>query len=86
MSDLQKTDDELRAEVERINKIYSVAAIPKPTLTVQDMTLRDWFAGQALMGLMASGNPKTAICFTEQDATYLYEIADAMLKAREPKP
>jgi hypothetical protein len=52
----------------------------------QGMTLRDWFAGQALMGMMASGNPKTSLYLTKQDATYLYEIADAMLKAREPKP
>lgn len=44
------------------------------------MTLRDWFAGQALQGLLASGphdiNPREYA----QDS---YEYADAMLAARQ---
>lgn len=43
------------------------------------MTLRDWFAGQALNGLLSDassfGDPKSF-----SDSAYLY--ADAMLKAR----
>jgi len=43
------------------------------------MSLRDWFAGQALAGLIAcatsSGDP-------EKSADYCYQVADAMLKAR----
>jgi len=43
------------------------------------MTLRDWFAGQALAGLMARpGDPgRYAEC-----ATVMYMIADAMLAER----
>jgi hypothetical protein len=58
------------------------------------MTLRDWFAGQALNGSLASQNPKSFWAFagnpdeTNSDkakkgiAVLCYEIADAMLKAR----
>jgi len=44
------------------------------------MTLRDYFAAAALQGLMASRN-----FLDEYDGPYVYEIADAMLKAREAK-
>jgi hypothetical protein len=50
----------------------------------QGMTLRDWFAGQALAGLCAStthdDSPGTALL-----ATWAYQQADAMLKARDAK-
>lgn len=46
------------------------------------MTLRDWFAGKALMGMMASRNPATPRFQPEDDAAYVYAVADAMLKAR----
>lgn len=47
------------------------------------MTLRDWFAGQALTGLVANIGPK----FWVGDAENVYEIADAMLAARnQTKP
>ena len=44
------------------------------------MTLRDWFAGQALAGYLQSHMPNDRI------ADDCYGIADAMLVAREPKP
>jgi hypothetical protein len=51
------------------------------------MTLRDWFAGQALVGWIASTRDPEASAW---DATWwarkAYETADAMLKAREAKP
>lgn len=52
-------------------------------VSVGGMSLRDWFAGQALVGLLTQPaedeyGPK---CFAE-DA---YEMADAMIEAREPK-
>jgi len=44
------------------------------------LSLRDYFAAAALQGLMASRN-----FLDEYDGPYVYEIADAMLKARESK-
>jgi hypothetical protein len=46
------------------------------------MSLRDWFAGQAISGSVAYAN------FHESDdaqtaAKYAYRVADAMLEARE---
>jgi hypothetical protein len=43
------------------------------------MTLRDWFAGQALSRI---ANKHT----TQDAATWAYAYADAMLAAREVKP
>jgi hypothetical protein len=48
------------------------------------MTLRDWFAGMALQGQAHRfGNPYDAREILAQDC---YDIADAMLKAREVLP
>lgn len=45
------------------------------------MTLRDYFAGQALIGLLAGGKH---FMFTSEDAAKrAYYMADAMLEARE---
>ena len=48
------------------------------------MSLRDYFAGQALAGLCASqwGGLQKVDTFVERS----FEMADAMLKAREVKP
>jgi hypothetical protein len=46
------------------------------------MTLRDWFAGQALAALIASEVNESA----HGDSEDAYMYADAMLLAREPKP
>jgi len=45
------------------------------------MSLRDWFAGQALVGVLASRDPDRAP-WAMMDATSAYELADAMLLAR----
>jgi hypothetical protein len=51
--------------------------------TEQDgMTLRDWFAGQALAGLTADPDMPTF----HKCAEIAYACADAMLRAREVKP
>ena len=47
------------------------------------MTLRDYFAAKALQGMMASRNPSAPRFHPEDDAAYVYAVADAMLKARE---
>jgi hypothetical protein len=63
---------------------------PRPPLKT-DMTLRDWFAGQALTGVMSmEGEFHTAngnVCTLEKEgieraADYAYKFADAMLKRR----
>ena len=44
------------------------------------MSLRDWFAGQALIGLCVDDVRNWPVDLT---ARYVYELADAMLKERE---
>lgn len=56
-------------------------AFPSPG-AFDGMSLRDWFAGQAISGSVAYAN------FHESDdaqtaAKYAYRVADAMLEARE---
>ena len=46
------------------------------------MTLRDYFAAKALMGMMATRNPNSPRFHPDDDAKYVYAVADAMLKAR----
>ena len=46
------------------------------------MSLRDWFAGQALAG-MISDLSECGSSFIANSARLAYECADAMLKARE---
>lgn len=48
-----------------------------------EMSLRDWFAGQALSGLSAN-NEFTSVSF-EKIADYAYQQADAMLAEREKR-
>jgi hypothetical protein len=64
----------------------------------QGMSLRDWFAGQALMGIMANPERWKQIAddyrlgekYYDQcsaaNAAKAYSLADAMLAAREAKP
>jgi len=46
------------------------------------MTLRDYFAAHAMQGILASLDEEDAP-FDKHTANYCYQIADAMLKARE---
>jgi hypothetical protein len=46
----------------------------------QGMTIRDWFAGQALVGYAA--NPQFVEAKSPLVASWAYEQADAMLAAR----
>lgn len=53
---------------------------PYPGGAAPGMSLRDWFAGQALAGFLA-GSPD-ADCGPKGYAHDAYQIADAMLEAR----
>ena len=60
-------------------------AFPRPTASAFEqpndgMSLRDWFAGRALTGLLMQD--KQLKCFDEM-ATWAYQAADAMLAERE---
>jgi hypothetical protein len=62
---------------------HSVAVAPSGDVYGSDyfggcMSLRDWFAGQALAGLLANAS-------NQVDARVAYAIADAMLVARKGK-
>lgn len=59
----------------QISELGDIAA------TSPGMYLRDWFAGQALAGWLASFGPGEAVK-AESVAEFSYEIADAMLAAR----
>jgi hypothetical protein len=48
------------------------------------MTLRDYFAGQALTGTLAMANPYEAV--PHGIAEHCYKYADAMLSARKGAP
>lgn len=48
------------------------------------MTLRDWFAGQALAGLLADSK-RPSEDTTNDVAASAYRLADAMLRERERK-
>lgn len=49
------------------------------------MTLRDWFAGQALMGIASIQAEGFSLC--EGDAAkWAYTYADAMIEARKDTP
>jgi hypothetical protein len=51
------------------------------------VTLRDYFASQALAGYLAA-HAGDGICLPKREDAALraYEFADAMLKARQPRP
>ena len=57
------------------------------TVTVSDkgMTLRDYFAGQALAGYFANPSTPHQNACGEDEMSYMYETADAMLKERAAK-
>lgn len=54
--------------------------VPVENNVYPGLSLRDWFAGQALAGFLA--HPEDT-CDPEKSATWAYTIADAMLAARD---
>lgn len=59
---------------------------------IDGMSLRDWFAGMALQGVMVNAqglgemDPEKRARLLKQVACLLYETSDAMLAARKEKP
>lgn len=62
-------------------------AFPNPSDDrVKGMSLRDYFAGQALAGLLAAPHNKIEdLDGIRSIAEFAYDLADAMIDAREPK-
>lgn len=50
------------------------------------MSLRDWFAGQAIMGISVSDRFVRDADSNAAQARWAYELADAMIVARKAKP
>lgn len=70
------------------------SAFPRPAVVAYEginwtedshsgMTLRDWFAGQALIGVTRTRMPAGTEQIEDILAAVAYKIADAMLKERE---
>ena len=49
---------------------------------IQGMTLRDWFAGQAISGILI----RDRMQFNRELAEFAYDIADAMIEKRGKEP
>lgn len=77
-------DARIKLAKDNLTLIKELESIGKTTLNgVTGMTLRDYFAGQAMCGIMAKGNPKDANLWV---APVAYEIADEMIEARNDGP
>jgi hypothetical protein len=80
------------SEIKRVQDLYMSVLHPiqNSSLKVTDMTLRDWYAGQALMAFQHISNPNSYAVKTEWNpetiAIKCYAVADAMLAAREVNP
>lgn len=55
--------------------------VPPELIPVSQATLRDWFAGMALQGMLSDAGRSLDWSTYAEDA---YAQADAMLKARQP--
>ena len=75
-SHVPSKDDEGGAKV---GDTFYMPPIPR---LVSDVPLRDWYAGQALVGLLA--NPSIAPLTKPEIARRAVHMADAMLAARNP--
>jgi hypothetical protein len=60
-----------------------IVIVPSQPSLITPIGLRDWFAGQALVGLMSdSGMRPSSLSEFEHMAMRLYQVADAMLAER----
>jgi hypothetical protein len=63
-------------------------AFPRPssrtTKELQDgMTLLDWFAGQAMNGVLSNSNFQEQDIFNDELSQWAYRMAHAMIKSKE---
>ena len=65
-----------------MNKIPTAFPWTHDNLTCTGMTLRDYFAGQAIDGFLADGGWGGDLSYFEDVAEGAYRLADAMMKAR----
>jgi len=72
----------INAELKRNPPAFPVAVPSDFQFVHEGMTLRDWFAGQALAGLCADCN---AYLPPREMARASYDLADALLAARGPQ-
>ncbi len=71
-------------KLEPVGGTISVVNVPVAMLTASNMPMRDCMAMAAMQGFMA--NKSNPMRFDpENDASWAYTIADAMLAAREQK-
>jgi len=55
---------------------------PRDVSAFDSMTLRDWFAGQALAGLLASHSGEIELPDDDRAAKWAFAFADAMIAKR----
>jgi hypothetical protein len=59
-------------------------AFPAHTIAMHEgMTLRDYFAAKAMQGILAATLTPNTVWSQDEAAETAYNVADAMLKARE---
>ena len=63
--------------------LYDGNIIDKILVTTKGMTLRDYFAGQAITGLLSHPEDSIKQISKHTFSQWAYEISDAMLKERE---
>ena len=73
-------------EIDRLKEEIEQNAWKSSPALAQGMSLRDYFAGQALVGLSANPREDYSGTTREDKAVESYRQSDAMLAAREAKP
>jgi len=76
------------ADLERDNYVYPGTRLSRDGLPIgvgQGISVRDWFAGQALQGILAGGFADTVPhdAVDNEASFYAYKYADEMLAQRE---
>lgn len=73
---------DVKVAAAKSGRTVNAEIVHRCSLSAGDVCLRDWFAGQALAGWIASFPPDAAVKPINV-AAFAYEVADAMLIARQ---